>query len=225
MILVPIVARTVTEAKRQLASAKKAGADGVEIRLDAFEHVTSDDVLEMVKNSRLPVLATCRTKNEGGFTRKTSDERKKLLLAAIQAKAAMVDVELSSPPAFRNAVKAACRKNKCRLVVSKHDFDRTPEPKTLNQWVKEALKAGDIAKIVCLAHHTVDLLRLLDLVKHGNGNVVAFAMGEQNKQSRVLSLLYGAPFGFAALHRESAPGQIPLKQMRLALEATKEWVA
>lgn len=225
MILVPIVARTVTDAKRQLLSAKKAGADGVEIRLDALEHVTPDDVVELVKHIPLPVLATCRAKNEGGFSEKTNAQRKKLLLSAIAAGARMVDVELSSPAAFKKHVRAACKKKGCALVVSKHDFDKTPEPKTLEKWVAAALRQGDIAKIVCLAHHTVDMLRLLDLVKHGDGKVVAFGMGEQNKQSRVLSLLYGAPFGFAALYRESAPGQIPLKQMKLALEATQELVA
>ncbi|MDP2718174.1 MAG: type I 3-dehydroquinate dehydratase, partial [Candidatus Micrarchaeota archaeon] len=99
-----------------------------------------------------------------------------------------------------------------------------PEPKTLQKWAKKALRQGDIAKIVCLAKNTVDNLRLLELVQENPGKMVAFGMGEEGKQSRIISLLYGAPFGFASLSKKSASGQIALDKMRAALAATANLV-
>ncbi len=224
MILVPVAAASVNAAHRQVRVAEKAKADGVELRLDALKRPKAGEVAALVRSVRIPVLATCRPKKEGGFLTKTPQQRQALLLEAVAGGAALVDVELSAPTTLKKAVRKAAKKAGCTLVVSAHDFQKTPEPKILQAWANKALRQGDIAKIVCLAKNTVDNLRLLELIQEHPGKVVAFGMGQEGQQSRVISLLYGAPFGFASLSKKSAPGQLSLEKMRLALSATKNLV-
>jgi 3-dehydroquinate dehydratase len=58
------------------------------------------------------------------------------------------------------------------------------------------------------------VLKLYEVAKKANINLITFCMGEHGVLSRVLCTYAGAPFTYASLTDAIAPGQLTLKQMR-----------
>jgi len=76
--------------------------------------------------------------------------------------------------------------------------------------------------VVTLARRPEDNLRILSLIPYSRQRgqeIIAFAMGEQGKSSRIMSLVLGAhlTYATAARGRETAPGQFTCKEMQKAL--------
>ena len=71
-------------------------------------------------------------------------------------------------------------------------------------------------KIVTMAESIEDAISVLELYRDANdSNLIAFAMGEKGILSRVLCAMYKtAPFTYASLGSEVAPGQLSIYQMR-----------
>lgn len=150
------------------------------------------------------LIATCRpgTLPDGG--------RAGLLVQAIDAGAAMVDIELESPAAFRREITRAARRRGCRVIVSHHDFEKTPSRAALSLIVDRCFKAGaDIAKVACTANSARDCARLVGLLDDDREIVVA-GMGPLGPRARIAAMLAGVPFTYAALQRgrETAAGQM-----------------
>ena len=93
--------------------------------------------------SRHPLLiATCRP----GATPEA--KRRRLLLAAVEAGAAFVDLELDAEARFRDRLVRAARGRNARVIISHHDFRRTPPRPELEAIVGRAFEIGaDVAKI------------------------------------------------------------------------------
>jgi 3-dehydroquinate dehydratase I len=108
--------------------------------------------------------------------------------------------------------------------VSYHNFQETPSENILKSLFNEmaAIKAG-VVKVVTLAQKMEDNLSLLNLIGQGKKQgvkVVAFCLGSLGRISRVVCLLVGGAFTYAALERgaEAAPGQFTLQEMKQLLE-------
>jgi 3-dehydroquinate dehydratase type I len=93
----------------------------------------------------------------------------------------------------------------------------TPSEDSLAKIIKRQIEAGaDICKVVTTARKISDNTLLLGLIRQFPGaNIVAFAMGEEGKISRILSPLAGGYFTYACLTggKESAAGQIPVREL------------
>jgi 3-dehydroquinate dehydratase-1 len=173
-----------------------------EIRLDSM-CLSLDDVGTLF-SSHGQLIATCRP---GRFS---NDDRKALLLAAIRAGAAYVDVEVESEPPYRKEVIARAKSRGCKVIVSFHDHEKTPGRHELEAILSQCFHFGaDIAKIACMALSERDSARVLGLLDRQE-KVVVVAMGERGRITRVVAPLLGSPFTFASLHtgRETADGQI-----------------
>ncbi len=75
---------------------------------------------------------------------------------------------------------------------------------------------ADICKIVTTAQSFEDNLTILKLIrKFPEAKMVAFAMGEAGRISRILSPLAGGYFTYACMAqgKESAAGQIPVREL------------
>ena len=68
-VIASIMARNSEQALRRARQAAMAGADWVELRLDVWPNEA--DLRHVVEAIRLPVLATCRTPEDGGEFRGT----------------------------------------------------------------------------------------------------------------------------------------------------------
>jgi 3-dehydroquinate dehydratase-1 len=182
-----------------------------EVRLEQLQP-TPEDVARIFSQSA-QLVATIRP---GTLS---DEERADILIAAIGAGAAYVDVEIESPDWFKEKVVEASRKAGCQVIVSYHDYDRTPPPAELRAIVDRCFDDGaDIAKVACQADSQADSARLLGLLDR-DSPVIALGMGPAGRITRVAGPLLGAPFTFASRQAgsETAPGQIDAARLKSIL--------
>jgi 3-dehydroquinate dehydratase-1 len=151
-------------------------------------------------------------------------EREGLLIEAIEAGAAYVDLELEMEKGMRGRIIEAAKKAGCEVVVSFHDFGGTPPAEELERIAGECFGAGaDIAKVACTVNSEGDNARLLGLLGGGR-RLVVIGMGEKGEKTRVLAPILGAQFTFASLGkgRETAPGQLEIGELEGIIRLIEE---
>lgn len=195
-----------TPFEETLALLESPAVEMAELRLDLSDYTVRE--VERLCSLPVPVIATCRYVVAG------SEKTEEQLSAAICAGAAFTDIELEMPKALSVRLCEQARGHGCRVIRSWHDFKGTPGIETLEAKVRECLAGdADIVKVVTMALSPEDSAKVLSLysdeVSAGlEGRLVAFAMGEAGRQSRVASLGLGAPFTYACTDgRPTAPGQ------------------
>ncbi len=149
------------------------------------------------------------------------EERAQVLVAAVEAGAAYVDVEIESPAWFKEKVVSATHGTDCQAIVSFHDFDGTPDKARLEEIVEACFHDGaDVAKVACLARTVQDSARILSLLD-SDRPVIALGMGTAGRITRVAAPLLGAPLTFASRSagQETAEGQIDADALGKLLEA------
>ena len=83
-------------------------------------------------------------------------------------------------------------------------------------------KFSSNVKIVTTAKSTDDSARILQLYnKKGKVNLVAFAMGDLGRTSRILSLFLGSPFTYVSLGKPIAPGQFSVDEINKIIKLKK----
>ena len=175
----------------------------VEVRLDALLEAPDLPALREAFRGRT-LLATLRSRGEGGRFEGTQAEAAALLGAALDAGFDLVDVE------FARAGEGLFGLPGERVVVSAHGVDGLPDD--LEE--RSARMLGTCAryvKIVAMARGLDDALRLLRLQASGErGRFAAFGMGEAGLVTRVLSPYLGAALSFGAVlpGEATAPGQL-----------------
>lgn len=217
-ICVPIIAETTGEAVERMGKAQLQ-ADILELRLDL---ISSFDIALLVKATSRPVIATYRSEREGGRGTCSPDRVVEYLTCAAGEGAEYIDVESTLPIEHRKRI-FQNRKNSM-VILSRHFMDRTPERDELEAIYRKGVSEGaDIVKIVTMASGWNDNLRVLELVnlaQRENVKIIAFCMGGMGRMSRVFSPLMGGFLTFASLEEglESAPGQVPVGEMKQMLE-------
>lgn len=205
-VIATVFARTVEQTERAARRAAMAGADWVELRLDALAPQT--DLSALVAGIGLPVIATCRTEREGGSFAGSLAERRELLQRALRAGAHGIDLEdwETWQPSPRP-----------RLQIRSYHNLVGPGPDLFEK--RDALLAlgGDVAKIAVTAPDLADaapVLELLAATEQEKTPTVAFAMGRAASASRILSCAMGAPYVYASLEPEGNElGQLPIEQV------------
>ena len=183
-----------------------------EIRLDRIAASEAD--IGRIFSSHPRLVATCRP---GGMEER---QRRGLLLRAIDSGAAYVDLELDAAVDFRRPVIKRARSRGCRVIISHHDFVRTPERSELGRLVRRCFRAGaDIAKIACRVLTPRDRAALLGLLS-GPGPVVVAGMGRAGRIVRIVAPLLGSPFTYASISdgEPTADGQVSADETRRILE-------
>ena len=210
MICVPIVGPSMSKAQEQIASAP-AVADILELRLDL---IADPDLNVLFDSASLPVIATCRSKIDGGQFKGQEEARIQLLRDALRAD--YVDIEVSTPRELLQPFLEGVDPSK--IILSYHDFSHTPED--FNPLYDAMCELpGDIIKIVTYARDLHDNLKMFDLLKRAkqeNKKLIGLCMGDLGEISRVLSPLFGGFLTFGSLEtgQESAPGQMPAKTLK-----------
>ena len=218
MICIPIMAENTEGAIRKIVRAN-ALADIIEIRLDVMEEF---DLKEMVKSATRPILATYRSRKEGGEGSVGYETRVRHLSNAMEAGADYVDVEFSIPLEHRQRVLQ--NKGSSKIIVSLHLLNETPHREKLEGILKNMAATGaDIVKIVTWARAWEDNFRVLELIPKAQAmgiGIIAFCMGPLGRISRIACPLMGGYMTFASLEKgqESASGQIPAPDMKKILE-------
>ena len=214
-ICVSILPKNNLEALSLIERAEKAQANLIEVRLDCFE--ASRNLSELVKSTKVPLIATNKLLIEKGFYAGTETERQQTLLNAAKNGFEYVDVNLSSPKHKETIEKLKLLSAK--PIVSYHKFDGALSVCEMETVLEKEIAGGAIVcKIVTAAKKIEDNLTVLSFVASNSGKakLVCFCMGEQGKVSRLLSPMFGAFFTFASLEQgnETASGQMTVQEMR-----------
>ncbi len=188
-----------------------------EIRLDRC-HLDEDEIAELFSSSDTPLIATCRVAGDGSGTWEEAEAK---LQAAIEAGAAFVDLEIEAPKEMGKRLRRSCSEYGTRMIRSCHFFDGTPSLEVLSDTAEKCRRfGGEIIKVAVSASSDSDVDRVLSLYDScEEGRLVAFAMGEAGRMSRLECLRLGAPFTYAALSAEeaAAPGQWAYSEMTARL--------
>jgi len=214
-VIVPVTDET---SHASLVRAARQGLDLAEARVDLYRDPTASVVTRHLERLRevLPVLLTVRSGAEGGAFRADETSRLELYRALIPL-ADAVDVELGAK--IQKDVVRAARRAKKPVVLSQHDFARTPPDAALDRAVTRGFDAGaDIVKLAVKLRDDVDSTRLASLlVRHPNRALVVIGMGDHGVKTRVLFPALGSLFTFASLGKSTAPGQLDWPAMRREL--------
>ena len=183
-----------------------------EIRLDRCA-LEDEDIDILFGDSDVPLIATCRLSEES--------QAPQILERAIKAGAKYVDLEMEAPAAVGRRIREACREYGTVLIRSYHNFENTPSREVLLSILERARTfGGEVVKIVTTAVSEADNEVVASLYKEADpGTLVAFAMGEAGRPSRLEALRQGAPFTYACLNPEeaAAPGQWTMEEMQQAV--------
>ena len=229
-IIAPLVGASQAEIVAQAGRARRApGVDAVEWRVDFYDHVLHlPSVLETLRAIRkelgeMPLLFTFRSKQEGGALALPKEDYYALNLAAARSGLVdLVDVEILTASDVAYHIEAL-RRCGVAVVGSKHDFDKTPSDPELREYLERGWQVGaDLPKLAVMPRTQEDVDRLLNVTKalyeeHGRP-LITMSMGALGVSSRLQGERYGSAMTFGALGQASAPGQIPVAQLRRELE-------
>lgn len=217
IICIPIFEETYESAFDSAKNAINTGANLIELRIDAIKDPDPDEVLNLIKEIKHPLIATNRRMDEGGLFDGSETERIEILLSAAK-KADMVDIELKTEPEYvQKVVKSANS-----TIVSYHDFNKTPSVEFLLDIVKKEKEIGNIAKFAVMPNNMSDTLVVLDVLSRVD-NTIGISMGDLGKYTRVIAPLFGSPITFASLEAKSAPGQLNIESTRNILDELGSW--
>lgn len=211
----PKIAVGFTDKNPQLAQeASRSGVDVAELRIDQFSSFDPVHVLGSIADfADLPTLATIRLESEGGGWNRSEAERLDLFRAIVDRVDA-VDVELAAT-GIRGDVATAAKNAGKLLVVSHHDFERTPTEGELSHIAEESYAVGaDIVKLATLANSDDDVRCLTRFtMENAHRNVIVIGMGAHGLKTRLFLPALGSLMTFAFLGQPTAPGQIHFSQM------------
>jgi len=189
-------------------------SDFAEIRFDYLKKSDIPMVLENIKKNLSRCVCTLRPRSEGGLFRGKETERKLILRLIAEYNPFLLDVELNTIQKDKKLA-SYLKKSKCKLLISWHDFKKTPSDSQLRTKFNKMRKFSDIVKIVTVAKNVSDASRLLSLYSIKSKNkTIAFCMGEQGKFSRILCLHLGSPFTYVSLGKSVAPGQFSVDEIK-----------
>ena len=203
----------------------------VEWRVDFYDDVfDTEKTLATLKKLRcalgtLPLLFTFRTKKEGGEKEITMEQYTALNLAvAASGDADLIDVEIFSGDGVVKANIDGIHKAGALVVGSNHDFFATPEKDDIVSRLRKMQEMGaDIPKIAVMPKSTADVLTLLAATAemhetYADRPIITMSMSAKGVISRLSCEAFGSAMTFGAVGQVSAPGQIPVEQLRQVLD-------
>lgn len=189
-------------------------SDYVEVRFDFLKTNEIPTTLEIIKKDIKKIVCTLRPKSEGGKFEGSEKERISILKLIAEYNPFLLDVEYNTIKKNKKLTKYL-KTTKTRILISWHDFKKTPESPELKNKMVQMSKFSNNVKIVTTAKSVEDSTRILQMYsKNGKTNLIAFAMGDSGRISRVLCLYLGSPYTYVSLGKPVAPGQFSLDEMK-----------
>ena len=237
-ICVPIAYETEDEILEESARiAKNSAADIAEWRIDwyadVFDTKKRNELARKIRETLLgkPLLVTFRSKKEGGERSITTQDYQTLLEDVIASKTAdLVDVELSQGIACAKALIEQAHQAGIGVIMSRHDFEKTPDVSNLIESMEEMMRCGaDVCKIAMMPQSYADVATLFSATgtmkeRHPQALLITMSMGPKGCVSRLCGGLFGSVMSFGSIGRASAPGQISAENLSAVLKSIKEAV-
>jgi len=208
LICVPILQKDRKSVLKVASEAVKAGADLLELRIDALLNTDPQSIIHLIEEINYPLIATNRMREEGGYFMGLESERTEILVE-VADHVDYVDVELQTDKKYRSRVIRAAKST----IISFHDFQKTPHLNELLDVVKREKELGSIAKFAVTPQNMQDTLNVLEVVNQ-HDNTIGIAMGEMGRYTRVVAPLLGSPITYASVGGGSAPGQLDFEDTK-----------
>jgi len=217
---ISIAEKTPAKIKQTLKTGLKK-SDYAEVRLDFLKVEDIPDALEIIKKDMNRIVCTLRPKTEGGKFPGSEKERIAILKLISEYTPFYLDVEFNTLRKNTSLVKYL-KTTKTKLLVSWHDFKKTPNSAELKNKMNQISKFSSNIKIVSTAKSTDDSTRMLELYsKKGKNNLISFAMGDFGRISRILCLYLGSPYTYVSLGKAVAPGQFSIDEVKKIINLKK----
>lgn len=240
VLIVPIMATTVSQIVEEAQAAVAAGASALEWRVDALLGSHTDvnvadivaEVCSQLDPLDIPLILTVRTAGQGGLF-DPAPARYGLLIATLLDGVRRVpgtnswiavDIERSHPSSLRLAEQVADAG--FLPIVSSHNWVNTPHVDDIVLALLEVAESfPGVIKLATTAQTPMDAERLLQatrsVVNETGREVITMAMGETGRRSRIEGWKYGCVATFVTNGTASAPGQVPIEEIRALLVAEK----
>jgi 3-dehydroquinate dehydratase-1 len=230
-IIVPLVGATEEQILQEASLVKELKPDVVEWRVDIYEDVEKlDAVKDMIAKLRKVfteelLLFTFRSHKEGGNKQISDEFYVELNQTAILTKNIdLVDVELFNEEKNVNAILSTAKENGVYVIMSNHDFFKTPPKEEIIYRLRKMQEYGaDIPKIAVMPTSVEDVITLIDAThtmktKYADRPIITMSMAGTGVISRLAGEVFGSAFTFGSGKEASAPGQIPVGELRTILE-------
>ncbi|YCO58370.1 type I 3-dehydroquinate dehydratase [Acinetobacter calcoaceticus] len=232
--IVPITAKTKEQALSQAqVIANTADADLAEFRIDllSFASDTKQVIalgheLKKILGNK-PMIATIRTKNEGGQLEISDAEYGKTYQTYLKNPFMdWLDVEMFRDQKVVSEIVQKAHQKKVLVVMSNHDFQKTPSQDEIEKrLLKQDQMGADVLKIAVMPKSKQDVFTLMNATlkvsQQTTKPLLTMSMGQLGTISRVATANMGGSYSFGMIGEASAPGQIDVTKLKQILKTVQ----
>ena len=232
--IVPITAQTKEQALAQAqVIANTADADLAEFRIDllSFASDTKQVIalgheLKKILGNK-PMIATIRTKNEGGQLEISDADYGKTYQAYLKNPFMdWLDVEMFRDQKVVSEIVQKAHQKKVLVVMSNHDFQKTPSQDEIEKrLLKQDQMGADVLKIAVMPKSKQDVFTLMNATlkvsQQTTKPLLTMSMGQLGTISRVATANMGGSYSFGMIGQASAPGQIDVTKLKQILQTVQ----
>ena len=221
-----IAVRSIQKTVKVLQNRDTANLDLIELRLDYLEKIELNKIDRLLNEFAIPVIITLRSKQDGGKFEDSEDNRISCIKKLIQLQPDYVDFESFINDEQLYSLISLAERNQVKTILSSHFTENMPPNQDLINCIYRGKELGaDLVKIVGYARqieHNNTILAINEIGRDLGVKTIAFCMGTLGIPSRILCGYYGAPFIYAALDEQVAPGQLSASIMNKFYELLQE---
>ena len=234
-ICAPIVGTTKEDIMAEAENIGRLPVDIAEWRVDWFEHAFNfskvEGILKDLRRSlgETPLLVTFRTSNEGGEKSIKPDDYAEFIVSASETGYVdLVDVEVFIGTDIVKEIIAGAHNAGVKVIGSNHDFNKTPDKDEIVERLRKMQELGvDIPKIAVMPKGMKDVVTLLAATEEmhrefADRPIVTISMSETGVLSRICGEAFGSAITFGVAKNVSAPGQMGVNDLSLALKFLHE---
>lgn len=228
-VCIPVMGKDIAEVLEQTKIVKAKNPDIVEWRMDYLSGNNYVEVVEAIHKEldEIPIIATFRTKAEGGQQEINFKEYCDCCLAVAQVgqdnNVEFIDVEAYRYKELAPLLIKEIQKYGVKVIGSNHDFEKTPFVDEMLDILKEIeLTGADVCKLAVMPEKLYDVTNVIRTGKKAkielNKPIIIMSMGEMGTISRICTRSTGSIITFAAGVDASAPGQLDSEIVRYLLK-------
>lgn len=214
------VAETTPKKIQSTLSKALKKSDYAEVRFDFLKPDQVPDALQLIQDSLSRCICTLRPKSEGGRFDGSEQNRISILKMIAEYRPYLLDLEFSTLAKNKSLLEYV-RRTGTEILVSWHDFRRTPGFSTLYSTMQKMKKISQNVKIVTMAKSVSDATTVLSLYRKQDSGLIAFSMGDHGRISRILCMELGSPFTYVSLGKPVAPGQFSVDEVKSIIRLQK----
>ncbi|MCF6094904.1 type I 3-dehydroquinate dehydratase [Microaerobacter geothermalis] len=234
LICTPLIGAYFDQVMDEVENICQKQPDMIEWRADFFKGLDdTHQVIHTVSKIReavgeTPLIFTIRSEKEGGQPISLAEKEKVQLFADVckSGQVDIIDYELVNNVEDIQYLRQVSREFGVHMIMSYHNFESTPGASAIiEKLLRAEFYGADVAKVAVMPKSQEDVLVLLkateDAYKLLKIPMVTMSMGGLGAITRMFSWVFGSNITFAIGHQGSAPGQIPIEDLKSVIQITQ----